>query len=92
MKKLFLFATSMFCSLIIFSQSEIRYSFQIERIESIGDAKAFAEATRGMFDVIPSFNDESNVFFFFNSLEFKEEELREKLVQLGYNITNFRKD
>lgn len=90
--KIFLLAASIFCSLTIFSQSEFKYSFQIERIENIGDAKAFAEATRGIFDVIPSFNDESNFFFFFNSLEFKEEELREKLVQLEYNITNFRKD
>ena len=91
MKSFFLLAAILF-STTIFSQSEYRYSFHIESIENIGDAKEFVEATRGLFDVIPTFNDESNFFHFVNSLEFKEEELREKLVPLGYNMTNFRKD
>lgn len=92
MMKLFFLLVSILFSTMIFSQSENRYSFQIESIENIGDAKEFVEATRGLFDVIPTFDDESNYFYFINSIEFKEDELREKLIQLGYNMTNFRKD
>lgn len=68
------------------------YLFKIDKIENIGQAKEFTEATRGLFDCIPNFNEKNDSFYFNSSGLFKEEEIKEKVEQYGFSLLFFKEE
>jgi hypothetical protein len=68
------------------------YLFKIDKIENIGQAKEFTEATRGLFDCIPNFNDKNDSFYYSSNSTFFEKEINEKLNQFGYILLYFKED
>ena len=68
------------------------YLFKIDKIVNIGQAKEFTEATRGLFDCIPNFNEKNDSFYFNSSGLFKEEEIKEKVEQYGFSLLFFKEE
>lgn len=84
---IFLFAVTFFS----FGQKQVKsYEFKIDKLENIAQAKEFTEATRGLFDCIPNFNEKDNSFYYSSSTIFFEKEINEKINQFGYTLVYFK--
>lgn len=93
MKKIVLF-TTVLCASTLYGQmspTKVRYSFKVTEITEEASAKNLQEDLRRYFDVLPQFSDAEDLFSVSSNVMISEEQLHERLLDMGFHLTAFER-
>lgn len=88
LKQILLFCFVCFISAIAFCQAHI-YTFKLHDVTDAEQVKAAMLKLRGMFDVTPTFNFTTHVFYVKSESDISEELFTEKSALLGFTVDEF---
>jgi hypothetical protein len=89
-----LFLLTLFCTAAnwCLSQSHYTYTFEVNGITGLAQAKAVIEVVEPVFDGRPTFNDGVDRFSVESEVTIVEAKLRSKLLHNGWVLTGFTRD